>query len=1210
MNAANQQTPARLLVLSKTDALGDQLLATGLVHDMLEAFPSARVVWFVRRGYEAIGTLLPGATVFRANCDSAPDAEARRLLNLPPQETGPVWSRLIFVPITLNAYAAPVAGQDWVAETSWWIDFVRGLGADWAVAGTVTLNWIDQALVFASGARRRIGFEPGDRAQSLPGEIGPLLEARQLRAGFTKTLPSVLDRHESDSFAELARAVTGRSCKCAVRLEIDLKEEPASPPIKQPLVLAPGAGDVKRIYPLKKLAEVVHRLGVQRGSSWDEVMVLCGPQDGDICTDLIQKLSAHGINARLFKLGPHDLRPAAVLLQKARLLICNDSFWAHLASTVGTPTVALWGLGHWGRFVPREGRVTVLYLDMICRHCDWLCCFQERRCITDIPVEAVVSAAQARLLANDSPIGIQTLALPGGVDEAKIRAALLQQAHDGEAHHRRADNLQTRLNVANELLSQTEKQRDALNQARELEAIEKEKTRTLLQAETEAHQHWESICHAAEDQLAEVREKLAAEIQAAQVVRERLRQAERQRDALNRARELEAAEKEKLHALLQTEIDACQHWQQLCRAAERQREALNQARELEAAEKEKIRALLQTEIEARENWERLAREADHQRDTERNLREAEGRAKAAALHWAGEAERIKGIWTSLCHEAEGQRDGLQIEVQARQSELEKATAKIKALEAEVMADAGRLAQVRAETAQMRSEQNASQEELGKLEARAAQSKFTHHLAVEQARQQMVRQSLLGRGLALANAMTRTARQLYCFVRRKPRVRSADGSALRIALVNTHDLIGGAERTSYDLHTNFRHRGLLTTLIVGGKYGTDSDVFKVPFRDIDWKHAPVWRDRWGLTEILYPTPVLGCFKWPQLRQADVVNIHNMHGHYWSSLTLLPLGFQHPVVLTLHDEYTLTGDCCYSYECMRWQHTCGRCPLIGLERSARYALGERDLTRLNVLIKRGLFRSPRAYPLAIVTPTEWLANRARRSPNLRHLPIVCINNGIDLDYWKPLPQLQARTALGLPHDKTIGLLVASYLQDRRKGLDIALDSIRALPEDGNLLFVIVGHLNDEIRSKLVGLPVIATDYVSDKNKMLHLFSAADFTFSMSRVDNLPYMCVESLACGRPVFGSAVGGIPEIVDNPRLGWLTPVPFETSLIVATLLEIDREPPAVRLRRFAACRRSAEARFSLELMTNRYLALYGELLAASRKSRPVELAALARVGA
>jgi glycosyltransferase involved in cell wall biosynthesis len=579
------------------------------------------------------------------------------------------------------------------------------------------------------------------------------------------------------------------------------------------------------------------------------------------------------------------------------------------------------------------------------------------------------------------------------------------------------------------------------------------------------------------------------------------------------------------------------------------------------------------------------------------------------LRWAHEAEAAKDHWLQRCKETEAQHESLaQAHTQLAEA-LAAKTAKTEELISERDDAAHRCCELERKTAELSADLALANQAAIEMEARVIREAYARDLELESVRQKSVRRSMLGRRVYVQNLFARALRKIYCLLRRKPVVRPDAQTRLSIVQVNTHDIIGGAERTSYDLHVRYRQHGLGPTLIVGGKSGADADVFKIPFREMDWKRAPVWRDRWGITEILYPTPLLGCFEWPQLRNADVVHIHNMHGHYWNSAALVPLGFQHPLVITLHDEYTLTGDCCYSHDCLRWQSSCGRCPQIGLDKMARYSLGERDRTRLNVRIKRAIFRAPRAYPLVVVTPTRWLANRARVSPNLRHLPVVCINNGVDLSYWKPMPQPKARQALGLPLDKTIGLIVASNLLDRRKGFDVALEAIRQLPPNSNLLFVIVGTIDDSIRQRVAGFPVIATDYVTEKIKMLHLFGAADFVFAMSRVDNLPYMCVEALACGRPVFGSQVGGIPEIIHDPVLGWLAPTPFRTDQIVQTLLEIDRESTVVRHRRSAACRNSAELRFSLELMTNRYLALYQELLVASRARRPVDLNVLAGVG-
>lgn len=456
---------------------------------------------------------------------------------------------------------------------------------------------------------------------------------------------------------------------------------------------------------------------------------------------------------------------------------------------------------------------------------------------------------------------------------------------------------------------------------------------------------------------------------------------------------------------------------------------------------------------------------------------------------------------------------------------------------------------------------------------------------------------------VGSVLMRWARKLYCFARRKRFVCEEDEQETKIVQINTHDLIGGAERSSYDLHTTYRkEEGIQTDLIVAGKHGDDDDVHRIQYREADWEPAKTWRDKWGLTEILYPTPIEGCFKWPHLRNADVVHVHNMHGQYWNSLTLAIFAFQRPTVLTLHDEYTLTGDCCFTYECNRWLKSCGKCPMIGKDQDARYSLGGGDLTRLNVLIKRALFRTPRAYPMAIVTPSEWLANRARRSKNLAHLPIVRIHNGIDLDFWKPCDQTEARKELGLSRHGRIGLVVAHKLHDPRKGFDIALNAIESLPKSSDLQFVVVGKLDEKMSERLSGLPVTPMGYVDSKEKMRTLFAAADFTVAMSRIDNLPYMCIESLACGRPVLGSAIGGIPEIVVNKRVGWLVEYPMPVDRLLEQLRSIETEDQLFFEERFEACRQIAESRFSLEMMKTRYLRLYQEMIESSREGRTFDI--------
>ena len=146
---------------------------------------------------------------------------------------------------------------------------------------------------------------------------------------------------------------------------------------------------------------------------------------------------------------------------------------------------------------------------------------------------------------------------------------------------------------------------------------------------------------------------------------------------------------------------------------------------------------------------------------------------------------------------------------------------------------------------------------------------------------------------------------------------------RICFVNTHDTVGGAERCSFDLMTGLRARGQEVALVVGRKFSNDPDVFQCVYPQWDWRPMAFLNNRVGLTDTTLFTP-LRMLTSTAFRCADVVNIHNMHGKYWNFWTLPLEATRKPVVLTLHDEWFLTGDCAYTYRCERWLDHCGSCP----------------------------------------------------------------------------------------------------------------------------------------------------------------------------------------------------------------------------------------------------------------------------------------------
>ncbi len=77
------------------------------------------------------------------------------------------------------------------------------------------------------------------------------------------------------------------------------------------------------------------------------------------------------------------------------------------------------------------------------------------------------------------------------------------------------------------------------------------------------------------------------------------------------------------------------------------------------------------------------------------------------------------------------------------------------------------------------------------------------------------------------------------------------------------------------------------------------------------------------------------------------------------------------------------------------------------------------------------------------------------------------------------------------------------------------------------------------------------------------------------------VEALACGTPVIASRRGSMPELIDHGVTGFLVDSVDEAVAAIGRIGEIDR----------AACRAAVAARFTVDRMADRYLALYRSIL-------------------
>jgi glycosyltransferase involved in cell wall biosynthesis len=120
------------------------------------------------------------------------------------------------------------------------------------------------------------------------------------------------------------------------------------------------------------------------------------------------------------------------------------------------------------------------------------------------------------------------------------------------------------------------------------------------------------------------------------------------------------------------------------------------------------------------------------------------------------------------------------------------------------------------------------------------------------------------------------------------------------------------------------------------------------------------------------------------------------------------------------------------------------------------------------------------------------------------------------------------------------------------------------------------------------IVFTGYFPD-SKLPRLYNAADvFAFS-TFYENLPFAVLEALSSGLPVVTTNVGGIPEMIDSGKNGFLVQ-PFNARELADRILYF-LEHPAASSEMALAARKTIEDRFDWRLIVEKVLKVYDEAL-------------------
>jgi glycosyltransferase involved in cell wall biosynthesis len=409
--------------------------------------------------------------------------------------------------------------------------------------------------------------------------------------------------------------------------------------------------------------------------------------------------------------------------------------------------------------------------------------------------------------------------------------------------------------------------------------------------------------------------------------------------------------------------------------------------------------------------------------------------------------------------------------------------------------------------------------------------------------------------------------------------------MKVIHLSTNDLQGGAARAAFRIHTAL---GAYedSSMIVNNKHSEDNRVFGASRANgnlmmkvrgkLDYAPARlVSKD----PKLMFSNGLLSSTRQLELLNSlkpDIVNLHWINNGFVSINAIRKFSF--PVVWTVHDMWPFTGGCHYALSCSNYKSKCGLCPQLKSQRS--YDLSTYIFNKKKKLTSK----------ITFIAPSLWLKKCIEESALFRNNSVFNIPYPIDLNVYKPRDKKFLRDLLGLPQDRPLILFGAdNAVDDPRKGFTFLHQALGILAErkaDFGAELVVFGSSKPD-NTRALKFKSHFLGRLSDELMLAAVYGACDLFVAPSIQDNLPNTVIESLASGSPVVAFNIGGMPDMIDHRKSGYLAEPLSAENLAdgIAYVLEKGSNEFA------AECRSKAERMFNADDIAKKYSEVYRSLI-------------------
>jgi len=412
--------------------------------------------------------------------------------------------------------------------------------------------------------------------------------------------------------------------------------------------------------------------------------------------------------------------------------------------------------------------------------------------------------------------------------------------------------------------------------------------------------------------------------------------------------------------------------------------------------------------------------------------------------------------------------------------------------------------------------------------------------------------------------------------------------MKVLIVNTSDIQGGAARAAYRLYKSLLVQGVESQMLVQSKTSDDFRVHALANTKVQKVLSKVIPTIDALPTRFYKTKTKTLFSPSWVGSKTIVDKINelnpdiVHLH-WINAGFLKIEdiekIKAPIVWSLHDMWAFTGGCHYDKECGAYEKECGNCRVLGSHK-------EKDLSKRVFNRKLKAFKDKEN--ITIVGLSKWLHECAKNSTLLKDKKHVNLPNPIDTAIFKPFDKVKARELWSLPQDKKLVLFGAmGATSDPRKGFQELSRALNKLDKINNIELVVFGNSKPE-NGPDFGFKVHYLGNLHDDVSLVTLYSAVDVMVVPSLQENLSNAIMESLSCATQVVAFDIGGNSDMIEHQINGYLAK-PFDSKDLAAGIEWIVSNENYDQLCQNA--REKVLKNFDSKVVAQQYIKLYKEVL-------------------